>query len=142
MPIRTVGLTPGHRWCGGHRSVKPAVNNGKGAPGLVHGPNSLNATYIRPGHISDRPRKLAKDLRNGHLEPDQATLDVAAARAILNLDFQQTDKDRMRELLAKAKEGTLTANEKVEIDNYERVGHMLSLMKSKARRSLKGGKVL
>src|SRR5271157_2465149 len=67
MPIRTVGLTPGHRWCGGHRSVKPAVNNGKGAPGLVHGPNSLNATYIRPGHISDRPRKLAKDLRNGHL---------------------------------------------------------------------------
>ena len=27
----------------------------------------MNATYIRPGHISDRPRKLAKDLRNGHL---------------------------------------------------------------------------
>jgi len=76
------------------------------------------------------------------LEPDQATLDVAAARAILNLDFKQTDKDRMRELLAKAKEGTLTVNEEVEIDNYERVGHMLSLMKSKARRSLKGGKVL
>jgi len=45
-------------------------------------------------------------------------------------------------LLAKAKEGTLTANEEVEMDNYERVGHMLSLMKSKARRSLKGGKVL
>src|SRR5271166_4885864 len=67
MPIRTVGLTPGHRWCGGLRSVKPAVNNGKGAPGLVHGPNSLNASYIRPGRISDRPRKLAKDLRNGHL---------------------------------------------------------------------------
>src|SRR5271166_5717724 len=67
MPIRTIGLTPGHRWCGGLRSVKPAVNNGKGAPGLAHGPNSLNATYIRPGRISDRPRKLAKDLRNGHL---------------------------------------------------------------------------
>src|SRR5271165_4165988 len=67
MPIRTVGLTPGHRWCGGLRSVKSAVNNGKGAPGLVHGPNSLNASYIRPGRISDRPRKLAKDLRNGHL---------------------------------------------------------------------------
>jgi hypothetical protein len=73
------------------------------------------------------------------LEPDRATLDVAAARAIINLDFKQTDKDRMRVLLAKAKEGTLTAGEQVEIDNYERVGHMLSLMKSKARRSLKGG---
>src|SRR5271157_884842 len=68
MPIRTVGLTPGHRWCGELRSVKPAVNNGKGARGLVQGLNSLNATYIRQGRIRDRPRKLAKDLRNGHLD--------------------------------------------------------------------------
>jgi len=80
MPIRTVGLTPGHRWCGGHRSVKPAVNNGKGAPGLVHGPNSLNATYIRPGHISDRPRKLAKDLRNGHQRPLPSTTSVTSVQ--------------------------------------------------------------
>jgi hypothetical protein len=73
------------------------------------------------------------------LEPEEATLDVAAARAILDLEFKQPDKDRMRELLAKAKEGTLTTDEQVEINNYERVGHVLSLMKSKARRSLKGG---
>ena len=73
------------------------------------------------------------------LEPEEATLDGAAARAILDLDFKQSDKDRMRQLLAKAKRGTLTAKEKIEIDNYERVGHMLSLMKSKARRSLKRG---
>jgi hypothetical protein len=71
------------------------------------------------------------------LESDQATLDVAAAQAIINFDFKQTDKERMRVLLAKAKKGTLTADEQIEIDNYERVGHMLSLMKSKARRSLK-----
>src|SRR5271166_1805935 len=67
MPIRTVGLTPGHRWCGGLRSVKPAVNNGKGARGLVQGPNSLNASYTHPGRISGRPRKLARDLRNRHV---------------------------------------------------------------------------
>src|SRR5271157_5737407 len=72
MPIRTVGLTPGHRWCGELRSVKPAVNNGKGARGLVQGLNSLNATYIRQGRIRDRPRKLAKDLRNGHLARSRA----------------------------------------------------------------------
>ena len=71
------------------------------------------------------------------LEPEQATLNAAAAQAILDLDFKQADKDRMRQLLAKAKAGTLTAEEEVAIDNYERVGHMLSLMKSKARRSLK-----
>jgi hypothetical protein len=68
MPIRTVGLTLGRRWCGGLRSVKPAVNSGKGARGSVHGPNSLNATYIRQGRMSDTPRELAKDLRNGHLD--------------------------------------------------------------------------
>jgi hypothetical protein len=71
------------------------------------------------------------------LEPDQATLDAAAARAILDLDFKQADKKRMRQLLAKAKAGALVGDEETEIDNYERVGHMLSLMKSKARRSLK-----
>jgi phage gp29-like protein len=75
------------------------------------------------------------------LEPDLASLDAAAARAILDLDFRQADKDRMHALLAKAKKGTLTAEEEIEIDNYERVGHMLSLMKSKARRSLKNSQV-
>ena len=38
-----------------------------------------------------------------------------------------------------AKKGTLTAKEQVELDNYERVGHVLSLMKAKARRSLEDG---
>jgi hypothetical protein len=75
------------------------------------------------------------------LEPGQATLPAAAARAILDLDFPQVDRDRMRQLLAKAKGGTLTPAEQDEIGNYERVGHILSLMKSKARRSLKGRNV-
>jgi hypothetical protein len=72
------------------------------------------------------------------LEPEQATLTAAAARAILDFDFSQFDKDRMRQLSLKAQEGTLTAEEQAAIDSYERVGHILSLMKSKARRSLKG----
>jgi hypothetical protein len=71
------------------------------------------------------------------LEPDQATLSIAAAEAILEFGFKQADKDRMAELSAKAKEGTLSPEEQEEINNYEKVGHVLSLMKSKARRSLK-----
>ena len=71
------------------------------------------------------------------LEPDQATLSIAAAEAILEFGFQQADKDHMAELSAKAKEGTLSPEEQEEINNYEKVGHVLSLMKSKARRSLK-----
>jgi hypothetical protein len=71
------------------------------------------------------------------LEPDQATLPVAAAKAILTFGFSEADQDRMRELAAKVREGTLSPDEQTEINNYERVGHILSLMKLKANRSLK-----
>jgi len=71
------------------------------------------------------------------LEPNKATLAPEAARAFLALDFTAADKDRMRDLSAKAREGTLTAREQAEINDYERVGHLISLMQSKARRSLK-----
>jgi len=71
------------------------------------------------------------------LEPDRATLSAAAARAILALGFSPADQDRMSVLSAKAQEGTLSSAEQDEINNYERVGHILSLMKSKARRSFK-----
>lgn len=43
----------------------------------------------------------------------------------------------MRELAARARAGTLTAEEQAEIDTYGRVGSLLSILKSKARRSLK-----
>jgi hypothetical protein len=72
------------------------------------------------------------------LEPDKPTLSPAAARDLLALDFSPADKDRMRELSAKAREGTLTPAEQAEIDSYERVGHVLNILQSKARRSLKG----
>jgi hypothetical protein len=71
------------------------------------------------------------------LEPDRPTLSPAAARALLALDFSPADKDRMRQLSAKARQGTLTADEQAEINNYERAGHVLNLLQSKARRSLK-----
>ena len=65
----------------------------------------------------------------------QATL--KAAEDILKLDFDQADKDRMRQLSAKARAGTLTAKEDSEAGKYELVGHLLNIMQSKARRSLK-----
>lgn len=71
------------------------------------------------------------------LKPDRATLSPAAARSILKLDFTAEDKDRMHQLAAKAREGTLTPAEKSEIENYEVVGTLISIMQSKARRSLK-----
>ncbi|HLG15699.1 MAG TPA: hypothetical protein VJH03_14530 [Blastocatellia bacterium] len=59
------------------------------------------------------------------------------ARYILTLSFPQADIGRMRELAEKARDGTLTLKEHIELDNYEHVGHVLSLMKSRARKALK-----
>lgn len=72
------------------------------------------------------------------LEPDKPTLSPEAAHALLALDFSPADKARMRELAAKAREGTLTPAEQAATDSYERVGHLLNILQSKARRSLRG----
>jgi hypothetical protein len=64
-------------------------------------------------------------------------LSPEAARYILTLRFPPPDVGRMRELAEKARRGTLTPEEGLELDIYERVGYALSLMKSKARRALK-----
>jgi hypothetical protein len=48
---------------------------------------------------------------NRILRPGAATFSPEAARDILALDFDEADKTRMRELSAKARAGTLTAEE-------------------------------
>lgn len=62
---------------------------------------------------------------------------VAAAEALLDLDFSDEDKERARILSAKAREGTLSATERDELESYMRVDHMLGSLRSKARLSLK-----
>jgi hypothetical protein len=71
------------------------------------------------------------------LQPAGKTLSINLARFILRLDFPQEDKDRMHELTAKARNGSLTAREQQEVSDYERVGNLLALMKSPARQRLK-----
>jgi hypothetical protein len=69
--------------------------------------------------------------------PDPATLSPEAAQAILTIGFGQADKDRMQALATKARAGTLTVEEEGEVDAYSRVGRLISILKSKTRRSLK-----
>jgi hypothetical protein len=64
------------------------------------------------------------------------------ARYILTLGFDDQDQARMRELAEKNQRGVLTSQEEQELQNYVKVGHMLALLHSKARRSLKPGKAL
>lgn len=70
------------------------------------------------------------------LHPDEE-MTPRVARAILGLSFPKNDIGRMHELSAKARAGTLTPDEDAEMDNFERVGSILSTLKSKARQVLR-----
>jgi hypothetical protein len=69
--------------------------------------------------------------------PEGTSLSLEAARGFLAIDFPQADKDRQRELAARARQGTLSPEEQEEIDAYGRIGSFLSVMKSKARVALR-----
>ncbi|HQR43647.1 MAG TPA: hypothetical protein PLX97_13220 [Gemmatales bacterium] len=66
----------------------------------------------------------------------ETTMSPSVAKELLQWGFTAEDQHRMAELAAKARAGTLTAEEQVEIDEYEQVSSLLGLVKSKARRSL------
>ncbi len=69
--------------------------------------------------------------------PDVPGLSAAAAKGILTLSFSPADKDRMHTLTAKARAGTLTSDEQAEVEAYSRIGSLLGIIKSRARRALK-----
>ncbi len=71
------------------------------------------------------------------INPDDPTLSPEAARSILNLTFPKGDKERVASLLTKNQQGQLTADERDELDEYLRADAFLSVLKSKARLSLK-----
>jgi len=75
------------------------------------------------------------------IKADQGDLSRDLARYILTLGFDQEDHARMLELAEKNQQGVLSRDEQEELQNYVVVGHMLALLNSKARRSLKGRKV-
>jgi hypothetical protein len=73
------------------------------------------------------------------IQPEAGTLPVDLAKYVLSLDFRPEDHARYEELSEKAREGTLTAQEAEQLDGYLHVDSLLSIMRLKANRSLKGG---
>ena len=96
------------------------------------GKNAMPVTHLDTSEVS---------ILNRILRPDAPTFSPEAARDILTLDFDQADKERMRELSAKARAGSLSVEEDAEAGKYELVGHLLNVMQSKARRTLKSHQV-
>lgn len=74
------------------------------------------------------------------VQPEDGQLSREAAQTILNLDFSPADRERMDELAEKASTGTLTPRECKDAETYNRVAHLLALLHSKARQSLRARK--
>ncbi len=70
------------------------------------------------------------------IESDQEDLSPDLARYLLRLAFPPQDRERVNQLAAKSREGSLNAEEKKELERYNLVGDVLALWQSKARRSL------
>ena len=72
------------------------------------------------------------------IAPDQPGLPPESARAILELKFDQTARERMHDLAEKNRADTLSEAERMEMEKYLRVGQFLNLLQAKARVSLRG----
>lgn len=76
------------------------------------------------------------DIFSRLIDPSNPSLTRDGARAILELNYRESDHARTSELARKSNEGTLTPDERRELEGYVFVGDVLALLKSKARLSL------
>lgn len=72
------------------------------------------------------------------VHPDEADLTEDAAEAVLKIfRLDQSDQDRMHDLLVKNQGDALTPDEREELESYLRISLLVDLMHAKARFSLK-----
>jgi hypothetical protein len=82
------------------------------------------------------PGPSEMDIFRRIVDPEEPFLSAEAARGVLRLDFSAADRERMNELAARNREGRVSPAEEQELSNYIRVGQILGILQSKARRSL------
>jgi hypothetical protein len=70
-------------------------------------------------------------------EGQNGILSQSVARKLLDLNFSESDQQRMEELAQRNQQGQLTPEEREEFTNYVKVADLLAILHSKARQSLK-----
>ncbi len=59
------------------------------------------------------------------------------AKAVLSVKFTPADEERMRALMERNNRGTITADERAEMESYRRVGTLLGILQAEARAYLR-----
>ena len=76
------------------------------------------------------------DILQRAIGPENGSMPAEVARMLVDVDFAPGDHEQMRDLAAKARAGTLSSDERVAVENYERVNNLLGILRSRVRRSL------
>ena len=71
------------------------------------------------------------------IESGLSAITPDVARYLISMQLPLGDRERVDELSAKAREGSLTEEETQELDSYLHIGSLLAVMQSRARRLLK-----
>jgi hypothetical protein len=71
------------------------------------------------------------------IESDPRTITPEVARYLLSMRLPGPDEERVDELSAKARAGSLTTGEEQELDSYLQIGGLLAVMQSRARQLLR-----
>ena len=71
------------------------------------------------------------------IQSNNHNLSAAAARAILRIQLDPNDRQRLHELLIKNQKYTLTADERSDLDSHLHVGMLLDLLQAKAHAALR-----
>ena len=76
------------------------------------------------------------DILNEIVEPGRSRFSRQVAEEFLSLCFNESARERIRELLRKNNAGLISETEQTTLQNYLRVGEFLDLLQAKARVSL------
>ncbi len=70
------------------------------------------------------------------IEADEKEVTPDVARYLLSMQLPEADRERVDELSAKARSGSLNVAEEEELESYLHIGSLLAVMQSRARRFL------
>ena len=70
-------------------------------------------------------------------DDNRGLLPLALARSVVDVDFSERDKARMHDLAVRNQNDALSPREKEELIGFAKAGTLLSILQSKARRTLK-----
>jgi len=97
----------------------------------------MDLDFMATNTVAAKPEPVGTAILEQLADLDAKSISPETARKFLDLAFSRSQQKHVDALLQKAREGTLTPTEEVELDEFIRVADLLAILQSRARRALK-----